>query len=103
MGAIPGGWDLDDMAEQFRVDRDALPAAEDVIWARYEYECYEGNALVIYMRGDTLYEVHGSHCSCYGLEDQWDPEDTTWAALAMRQYLPDELQELIRERTAAGS
>ncbi len=23
-----------------------------------------------------LYEVHGSHCSCYGFEDQWEPEET---------------------------
>lgn len=24
-----------------------------------------------------LYEVHGSHCSCYGFEGQWKPEKTT--------------------------
>lgn len=23
------------------------------------------------------YEVFGSHCSCYGFEDQWEPEETT--------------------------
>ena len=25
----------------------------------------------------VLYEVHGSHCSCYGFEGQWTPEETT--------------------------
>lgn len=24
-----------------------------------------------------LYETHGSHCSCYGFEDQFEPEHTT--------------------------
>jgi hypothetical protein len=24
-----------------------------------------------------LYEVHGSHCSCYGFEGQFSPEETT--------------------------
>jgi hypothetical protein len=24
-----------------------------------------------------LYENHGSHCSCYGFEDQWAPEETS--------------------------
>lgn len=25
----------------------------------------------------TLFENHGSHCSCYGFEGQWGPEETT--------------------------
>jgi|SRR5579862_192258 len=25
----------------------------------------------------ALFEVSGSHCSCYGFEDQWTPESTT--------------------------
>ena len=24
---------------------------------------------------NKLYEVHGSHCSCYGFEGQWSPEE----------------------------
>ena len=24
-----------------------------------------------------LFENHGSHCSCYGFEGQWEPEETT--------------------------
>jgi len=31
-----------------------------------------------------LYEVHGSHCSCYGFEGQLDLEETTLAALKKR-------------------
>lgn len=31
-----------------------------------------------------MYEIHGSHCSCYGFEDQLDLEPTTKEALLMR-------------------
>jgi len=48
----------------------------DVLLASYSYENYEGDAFVLFrdIRDGKLYEVHGGHCSCYGLEDQWDPE-----------------------------
>ena len=34
----------------------------------------------------ALFEVHGSHCSCYGFEDQWKPEPTTPAYLHSEQF-----------------
>jgi len=48
----------------------------DVLLASYSYENYSGDAFVLYRdtRDGKLYEVHGSHCSCYGLEGQWEPE-----------------------------
>lgn len=48
---------------------------EDVLYAEYDQPGYEGSALVIYRQGDRVFEVTGSHCSCYGLEDQWEPEE----------------------------
>jgi len=49
-----------------------------IIFADYTYEDYSGSSLVIFESVDgELYEVHGSHCSCYGLEDQWEPEQTS--------------------------
>ena len=47
-----------------------------VICALYNYGDYDGDAHVLYVENHKLYEVHGSHCSCYGLEDQWSPEET---------------------------
>ena len=44
------------------------------VWAKYETGCYDGQALVIYKIDDTWYQVNASHCSCYGLEDQFHPE-----------------------------
>ncbi len=47
------------------------------LYAYYNYEDYEGYAEVIYYRKSTkkYYEVYGSHCSCYGLEDQWSKDE----------------------------
>lgn len=49
----------------------------DVLFAAYEYESYSGEALVVFRRGGELWTVHGSHCSCYGLEEQWSPDQAT--------------------------
>jgi hypothetical protein len=55
-----------------------------VLLASYETASYEGYAFVLFERDRKLYEVNGSHCSCYGLEGQWEPEETTVEALRRR-------------------
>lgn len=55
-----------------------------VLLASYAYENYEGDAFVLFRRDGKLYEVNGSHCSCYGLEGQWSPEETSIEALRKR-------------------
>lgn len=65
-----------------------------VIHADYTYEDYSGSSYVLYWKDGQFYEVYGSHCSCYGLEDQWDPEPTTLVelmALADRGSLDDQV------------
>lgn len=34
----------------------------------------------------VLFENHGSHCSCYGFENQWEPEETTVESLRSRTW-----------------
>lgn len=58
--------------------------SETVLFASYGGAAYEGDAIVLLERDGKLYEVRGSHCSCNGLEGQWDPQEITWKALAMR-------------------
>lgn len=41
-----------------------------ILLASYTYEDYDGSAFVLFLRDGKLYEVNGSHCSCYGLEGQ---------------------------------
>lgn len=56
----------------------------NVLLASYGTPIYEGYAFVLFERDGKLYEVNGSHCSCYGLEGQWEPEETTIEALRHR-------------------
>ncbi len=60
--------------------------------AWYGYGSYSGSSFVLYEKDGKLYEVNGSHCSCHGLEGQWGPEETTLAALAMRQMGENEYE-----------
>jgi hypothetical protein len=65
------------------IDR-SLYESYEVITALYNKECYEGDVFVLLKKGDLYYEVHGSHCSCYGLEGQFEPEVTTAESLKHR-------------------
>lgn len=56
----------------------------DVLFASYTYESYEGDAFVLFRKDGKLFEVNGGHCSCYGLEGQWEPEETTIEAIEHR-------------------
>lgn len=77
-------YDAADVICQFEADEKALDNA-DVLFAAYEQECYEGSATVVFRRDGKLYENHGGHCSCDGLEGQWSPEETTVEAFVMRE------------------
>lgn len=76
------------------------PLDRQFLVARYDQECYEGSAFVLFRKDGKLYEVHGSHCSCYGLEGQWAPEETDWKALAMRSaaWYWSDLVEVLPQR-----
>ncbi len=64
----------------------------NVLLASYATEDYGGDAFILFIRDGKLYEVNAWHCSCYGLgrygwgnsETQWEPEETTVAALRHR-------------------
>lgn len=90
--------DRDDVAAQFEegtgskwqkdnpfVTAANFPKEGEIIFAAYGTGSYNGEALVVYRRDKKLYEVNGSHCSCYGLEGQWKPEETSKVALGMRK------------------
>ena len=77
---------------------DDFPTDEEMVFAAYGGRSYEGSALVVFSRDGKLYEVNGSHCSCYGLEDQWSPEETSIGALCMRVLDPEEYSKEAVER-----
>jgi hypothetical protein len=61
-----------------------FPTDDQILLAAYGGGAWEGYAYVLISRDGALTEVTASHCSCYGLEGQWDEGEVTWAALAMR-------------------
>lgn len=85
--------DADDTLRQFEIELAVLDGLE-ILHAHYDCENYEGNAFVLYRKDGKLYEVNASHCSCYGLEQQWDPEETTVEAVSLRSfdYLDDDVR-----------
>jgi len=72
-----------EIANEFEINISELENCK-IIFAAYTYEDYSGSALVLFMKDGKLYEVNGSHCSCNGLEGQWQPEETFLEALKMR-------------------
>jgi hypothetical protein len=77
-----GNWDWESGKDAIPEN---FPTDDEILFASYGGGAYDGDAFVLFERAGTLYEASGSHCSCYGLEGQWKPDETTWEALAMRQ------------------
>jgi hypothetical protein len=68
----------------------------EILYARYDTPSYEGYAHVIFRKEGKIYEVNGSHCSCYGLEGQWEPEETSVIALLARPNVDNEAKEILQ-------
>ena len=82
----------EEMIGDFGISEADLAGAE-ILVASYTQEHYEGDAYVLFRRDGKLYEVHGSHCSCYGLSEsgiygesqtQWKPEEADRDAILHR-------------------
>lgn len=56
----------------------------NILFASYGQANYSGDAWVLFEQGGKLYEVNGSHCSCFGLEGQWKPEEVVLEELKNR-------------------
>jgi hypothetical protein len=56
----------DDVKREFGA---TTPDVDEVIYARYGYEDYSGDALVVARKGKKYLVASGGHCSCYGLEE----------------------------------
>ena len=58
----------------------------NILFASYNCANYTGDAFVLFEKDGELFEVNGAHCSCYGLEGQWEPQETNIKALTYRLY-----------------
>lgn len=48
--------------------------------------CDSSSFFLLRSADGKLWENHGSHCSCFGFEGQWSPEETTKETLQRRNY-----------------
>ncbi|MGE6347879.1 hypothetical protein ACQKIY_25605 [Bacillus mycoides] len=71
------------IAHQFEEKEEHIRSLQ-ILLASYDVDGYDGEAFVLFLEDGKMYEVHGSHCSCYGLEDQWKPEEVTIEELDFR-------------------
>ena len=85
----------EDVCREFE---ESIPEPDEVIFAVYDQEMYEGSADVVYRVGKHFYWVSGSHCSCYGLEGQFDPEEYSAELL-----IADAFREEIIERVISSA
>ena len=53
----------------------------EILFATYEQGSYDGHSVVIFKRNNILYLVDAGHCSCYGLEGLFNPDETDWGML----------------------
>lgn len=77
--------DKEEMLREFSIEEGDLNGCE-ILFAYYTYQDYSGEAFVVLRdpHSEKFYEVNGSHCSCYGLEGQWEMEETFLDALMKR-------------------
>jgi hypothetical protein len=78
-----------------------MPENIHIFHSYYSYEDYNGYG---YLWGydsdrDVFFYNSGSHCSCYGLEGQWDIEDHTYEEMVnyIERQIENDKDEEVRE------
>ena len=56
----------------------------NILFANYSCENCEGKAWVLLEKEGKLFEVNAEHCSCYGVEGQWEPKQVSLEELKHR-------------------
>lgn len=85
-----------DIVGNYEVEQSIVDSYKIVV-ASTEYASYEGSSyfLLIHRSTGKLYEVHGGHCSCYGFEGQFQPEETTVEYIFSNMYPYRDCQEIM--------
>ncbi len=73
--------------------KENTPSEDEIVYAGYTYEGYDGRAIVVFLRNGKLFESNDFHCSCLGLSN-WEPEETSVEALKIRKGWPGLVEAL---------
>jgi hypothetical protein len=76
-----------DIVDNYQIEKSIVDTYKIVV-AMCEYGDYDGSSyfLLIHRSTGKLYEVFGGHCSCYGFEGQFEPEETTVEYIFSEHY-----------------
>jgi hypothetical protein len=70
---------------QMMLDYYSMWKGIELLFCVYVFEGLNANAFVLFKhQSGKLFEVNAAHCSCYGLEGQFIPDETTITALKYR-------------------
>ena len=75
------GWDDKVRTKEGHEPPDNFPRHDQIIFAMNRGGGYEESCTVVFVENGKLMYVSASHCSCYGYEGQWDPDEVTWFQL----------------------
>src|SRR5882762_180023 len=78
-------WNYIDGVKTYKPTPNDFPKEEELLFASYGGRSYEGDAFMLWKRDGKLDKCHGCHRSCYGLEDQFEPEETSLEALKSKE------------------
>lgn len=74
---------------------------EEILLAYYGYESYSGSSIVIYRNNSSYSVVQGGHCSCHGLEGQWEPieynKNLLIEVLKRQKFYESEIQQEVNK------
>jgi hypothetical protein len=96
------GLNYDELVKQLASDY-ALPRANvekyEILVASYSSESYEGYGYLFLQEKSTgnFFEVHSSHCSCFFLENQFEPEAVELKYILSKHYNANGNEDVIRE------
>lgn len=83
---LEGFSDVEHIFSEYQLTDAQKEFVKQIVYGVYTQEDYEGSSQVVFIGSDNkLYEVNASHCSCYGLEEQWEPEETSLEYFLERQ------------------
>lgn len=77
------------LATTFQIEEESLSQFQVLVaYCSEGFWGFDSSAWVLLQNRETgeYFEVHGSHCSCYGFEDQWRPEATTLEYLQSENF-----------------
>jgi hypothetical protein len=81
-------WHVDEIIERYEIgendDRSLVPSAAELVLTWEDSTGYDGSYSELFVKNGVLYENESGHCSCYGCEGQWEPDQITLSMIARR-------------------